>query len=215
MEKYLFEKNMQTILEDIARNFEKSGELSIDVARFFEMHGCADTVKHVNDVAQEARELAPRFLEKAEDAFRAGLLHDISAVFPNEDRVKVATELGIEVLPEEKICPAILHQKISQVMAEKIFGITDPNILSAMGCHTTLKENASVLDKIVFISDKIMWDQVHSAPYKTDVLKALEISLDEACFCYLNYLWQQRESLSVVHPWMEAAYKQLHGSLGK
>jgi len=215
MENYSFEKTMQTMAGDITKNFEKSGELSSDVERFLKMHGCADTVRHVNDVAQEASELAPRFLEKAEGAFCAGLLHDISAVFPNEDRVKVATELGIEVLPEEKICPAILHQKISRVMAEKIFGITDPNILSAMGCHTTLKENASVLDKIVFISDKIMWDQVHSAPYQSDVLKALEISLDEACFCYLDYLWQQRENLAVVHPWMAAAYKQLHDSLGK
>jgi len=215
MEEYLFEKTMHTIFEAITKNFEKSGELSVDVAKFLEMHDCADTVKHVNDVAQKARGLAPRFLEKAEDAFCTGLLHDISAVFPNEDRVKIATELGIDVLPEEKTCPAILHQRISEVMAKEIFGITDQNILSAMGCHTTLKENASVLDKIVFISDKIMWDQEHSAPYQADVLKALEISLDEACFCYLNYLWQQRESLAIVHPWMEAAYKQLHDSLGK
>ncbi|OGD66823.1 HAD family hydrolase [Candidatus Campbellbacteria bacterium RIFOXYC2_FULL_35_25] len=206
---------MHTVFEDITRNFEKSGELSVDVAKFLEMHGCVDTVKHVNDVAQEARELAPRFLEKAEDAFCAGLLHDISAVFPNKDRVRVATELGIDILPEEKTCPAILHQRISEVMAKEIFGITDQNILSAMGCHTTLKENASTLDKIVFISDKIMWDQEHSAPYQSDVLKALEISLDEACFCYLNYLWQQKESLAVVHPWMEAAYKKLNDSLGK
>ena len=34
-------------------------------------------------------------------------------------------------------------------------------------------------------------------------------SLDAGVCVYLDYLWQQRESLAVVHPWFEAAYHQL------
>ena len=206
---------MHKILKDAAKNFKKTGNLTKDVESFLEMHACTETFEHVRTVAKQARELAPRFFGKAEDAFCAGLLHDISAVFPNEDRLKVAAELDLEILPEEKICPAILHQKISQVIASEIFEITDENILSAIGCHTTLKKDASVLDKIIFISDKIKWDKQYKAPYLDDVLKALEISLDEACFCYLNYLWQQKEKLAVIHPWLATAHEQLFISLEK
>jgi len=206
---------MHEVLENITKNFTKTGMLPQDVAGFLEMHACTETLEHVMAVAKQAKELAPRFFEKEEDAFCAGLLHDISAVFPNKDRLEVAVKLDLEILSEEKICPPVLHQKISQVIAKEIFEISDDAILSAIGCHTTLKKNASVLDKIVFISDKIKWDKQYEAPYLDDVLKALEISLDEACFCYLNYLWQQKEKLAVVHPWLADAYSQLHKSLGK
>lgn len=206
---------MREIFKKITKNFEGTGALSEDVAIFLRMHNCEDTLKHVKAVADEARILASRFSENKEQAFDAGLLHDISAIFPDEDKLRVAIELRIDILPEEKIHPNILHQKISEVMAKEIFGITDKNTLSAIGCHTTLKENASTLDKIVFISDKIRWDQDHNPPYLKDVLKSLEISLDEACFCYLDYLWKNKENLAVVHPWAEVAYKQLGTSLKK
>ncbi|MFA5925779.1 MAG: bis(5'-nucleosyl)-tetraphosphatase (symmetrical) YqeK [Parcubacteria group bacterium] len=206
---------MREIFKGIVKNFKRTGVLQEDVAIFLRMHDCEDTIKHVNTVAEEAKILASRFFESQEDAFSAGLLHDVSVLFPEEDRLKIANELKIDVLPEEKIYPAILHQKISQVMAREIFGITDENVLNAIGCHTTLKENASVLDKIVFISDKIRWDQKYDAPFKSDVSKALDISLDESCFCYLNYLWNRKESLAVVHPWMAAAYRQLGNDLKK
>jgi HD superfamily phosphohydrolase YqeK len=204
---------MLETFKEITKNFERTGVLSKDVARFLKMHDRKDTIKHVNAVAEEAKILSSRFFENQEGAFSAGLLHDVSTLYSDEDRLRVAIELGIDVLPEEKIYPAILHQKISEVMAREIFEITDENVLSAIGCHTTLKENASVLDKIVFISDKIKWDQKYEAPFKDDVLEALDISLDESCFCYLNYLWNKKESLAVVHPWMEAAHKQLSNSL--
>ena len=100
-------------------------------------------------------------------------------------------------------------------MAKEIFDVSDQNILSAIGCHNTLKENSSTLDKVIFISDKIKWDKNYRAPYLTDVLKSLEVSLDEACFCYLKHLWDKKEELAVIHPWMEAAYKQLHKLLEK
>lgn len=206
---------MREPFKKITKNFEKTGVLQEDVANFLNMHSCQGTLKHVKAVAEEAKTLASRFSEDEENAFSTGLLHDVSVVFPENERLRVAVRLKIDVLPEEKIYPSILHQKISEVMARQVFGITDQDVLSAIGCHTTLKEDASVLDKIVFISDKVRWDQDYEAPFKSDVLRALDISLDEACFCYLDYLWKNRENLAVVHPWMAAAHEQLGNSLRK
>ncbi len=82
-------------------------------------------------------------------------------------------------------------------------------MLSAIECHTTLKGNPSELDKIVFVADKIAWDQSGTPPYLDDLLAALDRSLDQAALVYLDFLWDQREQLRVVHPWMVAARAHL------
>lgn len=43
-------------------------------------------------------------------------------------------------------------------MAEEVFHIKDQEILSAIECHTTLKPKSRLLDKVLFISDKISWE---------------------------------------------------------
>jgi HD superfamily phosphohydrolase YqeK len=79
--------------------------------------------------------------------------------------------------------------------------LTDREILSAIGCHTTLKTKATLLDKVVFLADKIAWDQVGKPPYLNKVIEALEVSLDAAVLEYLDYLWERRDQLQVLHPW--------------
>ena len=71
-------------------------------------------------------------------AENAGWLHDISAVIPEARRLDYARQWHIEVLPEEATAPILLHQRQSAVLAAEVFGVTDPAILSAVGCHTTL-----------------------------------------------------------------------------
>lgn len=195
--------------KEITKNFKSEGSIEKDVKNLFVEHGYLKEIEHCSKAADKARALAIRFSENEDDAFCAGWLHDISAIFPKENRLKVAADIGLKILPEEEKFPAILHQKISEAMAKEIFGIKNEKILSAIGCHTTLKENASDFDKIIFIADKIEWDNEGEPPYKENVLLALDRSLDDAVFCYLDYLWKRRQDIAVVHPWMEAAYKQL------
>jgi len=73
--------------------------------------------------------------------------------------------------------------------------------LSAIECHTTLKANAGLLDKIVFIADKIAWDQDGQPPYIRKVSKAMDQSLDAGVLVYLNFLWERRSQLQIIHPW--------------
>lgn len=197
----------------LTQNFTLTGHLRRDVATFLALHACADTAGHVAQVAAEAKRLAERFGASTEAAEIAGLLHDISAVILNEERIAAAHAFGIEVLPEEAAFPMIIHQKLSVVLARDIFGVTAPEPLSAIGCHTTLKANASLLDKVVFVADKIKWDQAGEPPYLADLQQALDRSLDHAAFCYLDYLWQRRATLRVVHPWLVAAHWQLQQQL--
>jgi HD superfamily phosphohydrolase YqeK len=106
----------------------------------------------------------------------------------------------------------ILHQKLSAAMAESLFQIRDPLILDAIRCHTTLRAGATALDQILFVADKVEWDQPDSPPYLNGLLKALEQSLEHAALYYLRYLWARRSSLQVVHPWLVEAYHDLSAS---
>lgn len=180
-----------------------------DVSYFLTHHDYPKTATHSKNVAQKAHELAYQFNEDADKAEIAGWFHDISAVFPSAERANIARELDVEVLPEEDSFPMIIHQKLSLVIARDIFDVTDTEILSAIGCHTTLKRDASLLDKIVFVADKIAWDQAGTPPYLDDLLIGLEQSIDHATFVYLDYLWQMRDKLKVLHPWTAEAHAQL------
>ncbi|MGC9520711.1 MAG: HAD family hydrolase, partial [Anaerolineae bacterium] len=117
--------------------------------------------------------------------------------------------------PEEVKCPMILHQKLSAAMAQRFFGVDDKGTLSAICCHTTLRRDAALLDKIVFLADKIRWDQSGEPPYLPNLVAALGPSLDAAVCVYLGYLWERRNSLAVVHPWLAAAYCQLCAQEGR
>lgn len=166
-------------------------------------------------VGAEARALALRFGDDPDAAETAGWLHDISAVYPNAERVRIARELGVDVLPEEEAFPMIIHQKLSVEVARHLFGVDRRDVLDAVGCHTTLKAPSTRLDRIVFVADKVSWDQTGTPPYLSELLKSLERSLEDGAMAYIGHLWAQREKLKVVHPWLADAYADLKDAIAR
>ena len=49
----------------------------------------------------------------------------------------------------------LLHAKVGAWVAREKYGVTDPEILSAITWHTTGKENMTLLEKIIYIADYI------------------------------------------------------------
>ena len=200
---------MARLLTELHKQLDETKELEDQVKVLFESYQCLHIFEHSVQVAEKAKEIAEQVGIDSEVAYVGGLLHDISGVIPNHKRIEAAEEWAVPILAEEREFPMIIHQKLSKVMAQQVFKVTDQGILSAISCHTTLKKDASELDKVVFIADKIEWDQKGSPPYLTEVKTAIEYSLDQACFMYVDYLMQKRDTLRVVHPWLEAAHKDL------
>jgi predicted HD superfamily hydrolase involved in NAD metabolism len=192
-----------------------TGRLSVDVPVFLRRHGCAGTAEHSAAVAAECRRLALIAGCDAGASETAGWLHDISAVFPASTRLDAARQLGLVVLPEESAAPMILHQKLSAVLARELFGVTDRDILDAIACHTTLRAGSTSLDRVVFVADKIASDGAGEPPHLASLLAGLEHSLDHAALAYLQFLWERRDTLPVVHPSMVAAYTELASVLGR
>jgi predicted HD superfamily hydrolase involved in NAD metabolism len=200
---------MHDMLKTLIAGMNFTGELKRDIYQFLILNNCPKTAEHGLHVGAEARRIAIRYEICPKSAEIAGWLHDISAVFPNHERIEVARQLGIAILPEEEAFPMIIHQKISKVMAKEIFGITDQSILDAVGCHTTLRRDATPLDLVLFVADKIAWDQAGIPPYIEDLQNALKKSLIHGAFSYIHYLWERKETLRVVHPWLAEAYEDL------
>lgn len=200
---------MQSIFVPLTKEIQFTDDLKNNIYSFLVSNDCTETADHCMTVGEEARRVALRFGANPDAAEIAGWLHDISAVFPHQERVNVSKQLKIDILPEEEIFPMIIHQKISRVMAQEIFNISDQEILDAVGCHTTLRGNATLLDQVLFVADKIAWDQAGEPPYLEELNLKLKQSLAHGAYAYINYLWLRKESLKVVHPWLRDAYEEL------
>ena len=174
------------------------GDLKNDAIHFFEFYNFKKTQEHSFKVAQEAKLLAHKFGVDEYSAVIAGYFHDISVVIPNSQKEKFALEVGIEVFNEETQFPLLLHQKLSKFMAATIFS-----------CHTTLRANASPLDLVLFIADKIQWDQEGNPPYIEDVKSKLNLSLEASALSYIQFLLSKNSNLKVAHPWLLEAYNDL------
>jgi predicted HD superfamily hydrolase involved in NAD metabolism len=201
---------MHALLSQLIEGIELRGDLPTRVRAFLIHSGYPKTVLHSQLVAGLAVELAGRFGADPVRAEAAGWLHDVSVVFLNNQRMDVAFQLGLDLLPEEISNPIVAHQKLSVILASQIFHMNDPEVLSAIGCHTTLKPGASPLDKVVFVADKIAWNQSGNPPYLQELEAELRNSLDGACVVYLRSLAERRTAVSgPLHSLASAALAEL------
>ena len=102
----------------------------------------------------------------------------------------------------------LLHQRISRLIAQEEYNINDIEILDAIECHTTLKKNASMYDKIIFIADKISWDQEGVPPYYDLIQSKVMDSLDKACYAFIKYQFDNK-LLLMPHQWLIEAFDEL------
>lgn len=201
------------MFKNLVEDFILTNDIEKDSYNFLLKHNRLVIAEHSLRVANRAKLIAKQYGFDEDLAYEAGLLHDIGGVFANEERIEIAKILGLSILPEEEMFPLILHQKISEVMAKEIFNVYSYDVLSAIGCHTTLKQKASFFDMILFVADKIEWDQKGMPPYLKEIEETLDISIELAAFTYLKYQWNNKEKLKVIHPWLLAAYKDLEERL--
>ena len=204
---------MHALLSSLVLEFTFCGSTPEDAAAFLIHHSYPHTADHSSQVAHTAAQVARQFDADPDGAFLAGWLHDISAVVPNAQRLQAAQQLGLEILPEEETVPLLLHQKISAVMARQLFGVEDEQVLHAIGCHTTLHPQPATMDLVLFVADKLAWDQKGTPPYAARLKTALTHSLEEAAWVYQDYLWHSGK-IKIIHPWMQASYQELQQRFG-
>ncbi len=136
-------------------------------------------------VSHTSRELARVHGVNEDTAACAALLHDCAKCMPIASQQKIAKEnkllLDKAIMQSENL----LHGPVGAFVAENDYGVTDPNVLSAIRCHTTGRIGMLPLDLIVYLADKI---EPSRRPYpaldelrelaKTNLIAAVRRSLD-------------------------------------
>lgn len=110
---------------------------------------------HTRGVMYTSASLAMCYGANVEHAMLAGLLHDCAKYLTESEQLRQCIKHNLPVREIEKKNPYLLHAKVGAYFAEKKYGITEPEILSAITWHTTGKPGMSILDKIVFTADYI------------------------------------------------------------
>ncbi len=111
--------------------------------------------EHTVGVAYTAASLAMRYGADMEKAYLAGLLHDCAKCIETDEKLALCKKYKVKLTQFETDNPFLIHAKLGSCLAEKKYGIEDPQILSAIRYHTTGKPNMSLLEKIIFSADYI------------------------------------------------------------
>ncbi len=115
----------------------------------------ADRYQHTLGVMFTASSMAMCYGADIEKAQVAGLLHDCAKCIPNDQKIRMCSEYGIEISKIERKAPYLLHSKLGSFLAKEKYGVDDPDILSAILWHTTGRPNMTNLEKIIFVADYI------------------------------------------------------------
>ncbi|MBQ8681472.1 MAG: bis(5'-nucleosyl)-tetraphosphatase (symmetrical) YqeK [Bacilli bacterium] len=109
---------------------------------------------HCVRVAEEAKLLAHVYKEDEENAYMAGLLHDVAKEFSLEENKKWVKKynLSSDWLNSKNI--KIVHAEIGWIVAKEVYGVNE-EIAQAIRYHTIGNVNMTLFDKIIFMADKI------------------------------------------------------------
>ena len=144
-----------------------------------------DRYEHTLGVLYTAESLAMRYGVDMTKAAVAGLLHDCAKCIPNAQKIKLCKKHDIEISEMEEKYPSLLHAKLGAYMAEKAYGVSDPEILSAIKWHTTGKPDMSMLDIIIYMADYIEPNR-DKAPNLKQIRKLCFENIEEALYQVLE-----------------------------
>ncbi len=115
----------------------------------------AEKYVHSLGTADAAREIAKICGGDEEKAYFSGLVHDCAKNLALDEMISLINESEIKLECGEDNNVKILHAPAGAALAKKIFGVEDVEILSAIRWHTLGQIEMSLLEKIIFLADKI------------------------------------------------------------
>ncbi len=108
---------------------------------------------HCVRVARMAEDLARKHGANTSKARTAGMLHDLARLYSEERLLQECERRGVPIDAFARAHPIVLHAPLSAALARTEFGVTDPQILSAIAKHTLADGEMSLLDCVVYLAD--------------------------------------------------------------
>lgn len=111
--------------------------------------------QHSLGVMKTAKHYCEKLGADVEKGQIAGLFHDCGKFMDKKLAFDFIKEHGLEYKLEYLENYQLLHPHLGADVAKIVFNVTDEEILNAIRFHTTLRENPTLLEKIIFITDAI------------------------------------------------------------
>jgi predicted HD superfamily hydrolase involved in NAD metabolism len=139
---------------------------------------------HSVRTARMASHLAEAFGLDQDQAWTAGLAHDIARELDPDQCLQMARESGKNLEPEEQENPLLLHGYCGSIIMKREFPWMDDAILEAICYHTTGISGMGDLAKIIFIADYCEPARKHLDD--SFCREIAEGELDDACLLILQ-----------------------------
>ena len=111
-------------------------------------------LNHTMLTACEAVKLAHLYGADTQKARLAAILHDCIKL-PNKELLEYCAQHCYDITEEERRNPYLIHARLGAVIAMEEYGVKDPEVLQAIKNHTLGRVGMSLLDKIIYVADKI------------------------------------------------------------
>jgi len=85
----------------------------------------------------------------------ASLLHDVARLFSSDQLVFGLKAYGLDPDSFDYAVPMLLHVELGAEIAKREIGVEDEDVLNAIRLHATGSAGMSVLDKLIYVADKV------------------------------------------------------------
>jgi len=116
---------------------------------------------HCIGVMNMCEKLAKIYGTDIERAQKIGVTHDMAKEMTHEEDLEYMKENGIKLTDEEKGMPYLFHGYVAAEIARKELGFDD-EMCEAIKHHTTSKPNMTILQKILYVADKVEEGRTYS-----------------------------------------------------
>lgn len=137
--------------------------------------------KHTINVKKMAVKLARRYGADEEKAAIAALLHDSAKELPKAEMLQIFADNAIIAKNAAQRPAPVWHGYAASILCQTQWGVHDPQILSAIECHTTGKRGMTLLDKIIYMADMTSAERDYPG---VEILRAEEAENLDLALCH-------------------------------
>ena len=169
---------------------------------------------HCVRVARMSENFARAHGADAGKARLAGMLHDLARLYSAERLVRECEQRDMPIGAFERSNPIVLHAPLSARLAEELFGVDDPGVLSAIRKHTLGDAEMSALDCAVYLADALEPGRAYEGRAETAdlAMRDLAAGMRATIGSSLRYLTQRHLPIA---PQTAAAMNTFGGSAGQ
>jgi len=164
-----------------------------------------DRYHHSLCVADEARRLAMMWGVDPDKAYTAGLLHDIMKNTKPEIQLQILKDFAILLDSVEAASTKLLHAISGAAFIERVLGVDDSEIVTAVRYHTTARAGMTPLERVLYLADFTSADRDYD---DVDVMRRLvDEDADAAMLYALTYtITELAQKGAPIHPDTVGAY---------